>query len=313
VAELWPEYNVNNLAVKEPGSAGLPPLHEGEDFILDWSHTVSEDRIRQFLQGRTRTPKQLRDITNTWELNRNWNHGNTPDSSIYTKRIVEEALWLRPHFGWRLQDVVDIVITFCKKNKLQWSFGRAKKQIADGQHYISLKTCQRPGACVACVAEFATSISPQQTPTLTCNDTQIIREQNRPSEPTLTGRMVNDIRAVLQPLLPDSLHGSHHLADVPKLSGGFAHKSAVRDAVLEAITKHPGWVKATNIGAETGMSTDAIRKQLQRLAVAGLVDRDGKGRYRKHRERQHRKLKPCGSKPIPVRLGTNKERKTQRI
>jgi hypothetical protein len=45
--------------------------------------------------------------------------------------------------GLTLQDVVDIRITFCKRNDLNWSFGRAKKQIADGLRYISTQTCQR--------------------------------------------------------------------------------------------------------------------------------------------------------------------------
>jgi hypothetical protein len=100
------------------------------------------------------------------------------------------------------------------------------------------------------------------------------------------------------------------LQDGPKLSGGFRHKSALRDTVLQAITKHPGWVKASTIAAETVMGAEAARKQLHRLAVAGLVDRDGKGRYRKHHERKLRKLKPCYSKPIPLCRGTSKIRET---
>ena len=100
------------------------------------------------------------------------------------------------------------------------------------------------------------------------------------------------------------------MEDGPKLSGVFRHKSALRDAVLQAITKHPGWVKSSTIAAETVMGAEAARKQLQRLAAAGLVDRDGKGRYRKHQERKLRKLKPCCSKPIPLCQGTSKMRKT---
>jgi hypothetical protein len=106
------------------------------------------------------------------------------------------------------------------------------------------------------------------------------------------------------------LRGSDRIEDEPKLSGAFTHKSALRDAVLQAITKHPGWVKAMTIAAETGMGTEAARKQLQRLSVVGLVDRDGKGRYRKHHERKLRKLKPCCSKPLPSCHGTSKMRKT---
>jgi hypothetical protein len=133
VTELWPELNLGLRAVTERMSAAEPPIYEGENFILDWSRSVSKSRILQFIQGWNRTTEQMRNIIATWELKRGWDHGNTPDSSMYTKRIVEEALWLRSFFGWTLQDVVDIVITFCKKNQLQWSFGRAKKQIVDGQ------------------------------------------------------------------------------------------------------------------------------------------------------------------------------------
>jgi len=140
VAELWPDLKA---AVKQWASPALRPIYEGENFVLDWNHTVPDGRIRQFIQGWNRTPKQVRDITETWELKRGWNHGNTPDSSMYTKRIVEEALRLRPLFGWSLQDVVDIVMTFCKRNQLDWSFGRAKKQIFDGQQRI-LFTASRP-------------------------------------------------------------------------------------------------------------------------------------------------------------------------
>ena len=143
VAELWPELVAGDLALNEPVRAALPPLQESESFILDRSRSVSEERIRQFIQGRDRTADQLSKITATWEMKRGWNHGNTPDSSMYTNRIVEEALRLRPLFSWTMQDVVDILITFCNKHQLQWSFGRAKRQIADGQRYVSRKTCQR--------------------------------------------------------------------------------------------------------------------------------------------------------------------------
>jgi hypothetical protein len=53
-----------------------------------------------------------------------------------------------------------------------------------------------------------------------------------------------------------------------------------------------------------------VRKQLERLGALDLVDRDFKGRYRKHRERQNRRLKPCASKLFPKCRGTDKERKT---
>jgi hypothetical protein len=76
MAEVWPELNVSNLAVSELASPTISPIHEGEHFILDWSRSVPEDRIRQFIQGLNRTPKQLADITAAWDLKRGWDHGN---------------------------------------------------------------------------------------------------------------------------------------------------------------------------------------------------------------------------------------------
>jgi hypothetical protein len=306
VANLWPELNAGNLALKEPLNAFVSPIHEAENFILDWNRNVSEGRIRQFIEGLNRTPKQLRDITDTWELNRGWNHGNTPDCSMYTKRIVEEALWLQPRLGWTLQDVVDIVVAFCKKHRIPWSLGRAKKQIEDGLMYVSTRTCQR---AVGGVVDFDSCLLEPPPPTLTCIVSQIIREQNKPAEPTLTSRIVSDLHEAAQSKFPDTLDRSNRLTEELKLSGGFRHKSAVRDAVLQAISTHPGWVKVTTIAAETGMSAEAVRKQFDRLAHAGLVDRDGKGSYRKHHERKLRKLKPCYSKPIALCRGTSKIRK----
>jgi putative DNA primase/helicase len=98
--------------------------------------------------------------------------------------------------------------------------------------------------------------------------------------------------------------------DEPKLTNGLRHQSGFGDAVLQAISKHAGWVKCTTIAAETGMSAEAVRKQLQRLGEVGLVDRDCKGRCREHHERRQRKLKPCSSKPIPKCRENGRERKT---
>jgi len=147
VAELWPDLAAGKAALaQELASASGPSAYPGDPFVLDWGRSASDRLIRQFVQGWDRTAKQLGDIIATWEMRRGWDHGDTPDNSLYTKRIVEEALWLRRKFGWTLQDVVDIVITFCKKNHLSWSPGRAKKQIADGLRFISTQTCQRgPG------------------------------------------------------------------------------------------------------------------------------------------------------------------------
>jgi hypothetical protein len=69
-------------------------------------------------------------------------------------------------------------------------------------------------------------------------------------------------------------------------------------------------VKVTTIARETGSRTEAVKKLFQQLGNIGLVDCDHKGRYRKHRERKPRKLKPCWSKPIQRCRSTGRERKS---
>jgi predicted transcriptional regulator len=100
------------------------------------------------------------------------------------------------------------------------------------------------------------------------------------------------------------------ILDEPKPVGSTTHESGPRDAVLQAISKHPGWVKVTTIARETGSRAEAVKKLFQQLRNIGLVDCDQKGRYRKHRERKPRKLKPCRSKPIQRCSGTGQERKS---
>jgi hypothetical protein len=288
-AELCPEFIPCTPAAKE-SSAGVTPVREAENFILDWSRTASESHIRQFLQGWNRTPKQLQDMTETWELKRGWNHGNTPDNSMYTKRIVEEALWLRPFFHWSLQYVVDIVITFCKRNQLDWSFGRAKKQIFDWQQRI-LATARRPElylpASLVSAVVFDTT---KPTPPLTCIGSQITSEDQRGADSALTLSKVNRLASATKPKSRDTFADTLKPADKPKVSPGFRHKSLARDAVVQALERYSGWVKLKSIARETGKTDGSVKKQLQRLRAAGFVDSDGRGRYRKHNERKLRKL-----------------------
>ena len=98
--------------------------------------------------------------------------------------------------------------------------------------------------------------------------------------------------------------------DELKLSAIFKHRSAARDAVLQSILKRRGWVKHKTVAADLSKTVEAVRKQLQRLRATGVVDYDGIGRYRRHRKRKQRALKPCSSKPIPNCRGTDRERKT---
>ena len=308
VEELWPDLKVGTAvgANKTVSDVALP-AYFGESFMLDWTRTVSEGRIWQFIQGHNRTPRQIELMTATWELKRGWNHGSTPDSSMYTKRIVEEALWLQPLVAWTLQDVIDIVITFCKKNQLLWSYGRAKKQIADGLKYIAIKRGQRAGRGSV---DFASLIPPPYTPTLTCKNAQIITAQNRDAGSGSSTLCITDVVTEAEIKMRDTNGCLQTSRLSPKVSHDFKRKSVARDAVLLAIKTYSGWVKVTTIAAQTGLSLGASKKQLQRLRNAGFVDGNGKGRYRCHKERERRKRKPCSEKLIPKCRGTDQERKT---
>jgi hypothetical protein len=260
VAELWPELVAGDLALNEPVRAALPPLQESESFILDRSRSVSEERIRQFIQGRDRTADQLSKITATWEMKRGWNHGNTPDSSMYTKRIVEEALRLRPLFSWTMQDVVDILITFCNKHQLQWSFGRAKRQIADGQRYVSRKTCQRG---VGGGGDCTSLVSPTHTPTLTCIGSQINREHNHGEELASNTTQTNDLPIEKDLKSRDTFGSQSRLHEAAKLSRHFRHRSVVRDDIIDAVKQYRGWVKTTTIAAKVGVSLKPPRSSFK--------------------------------------------------
>lgn len=221
-------------------SAGAPQIHQSKNFILGWNRTVPESRIRQFFQVWNRTPKQLTDITATWKLKRGWNHGSTPNSSMYTKRILEEALWLRPQFPWSLQEVVDIVIAFCKRNQVTWSCGRAKKQIADEQQRI-LDTSHRPELYRSSdfVSAFACNTSNTHIP-LTCNGVETISVEKCIFQPPLS----TSIRTILPSdecaKLPDTLPDAITADASSKVYGGFKRNSAPRDAILQTIGKYGG-------------------------------------------------------------------------
>jgi hypothetical protein len=227
---------------------------------------------------------------------------------MYTKRIVYEALWLRPFFNWSLQDIVDLAIAFCKKNQLPWTFGRAKKQIADGERYISHKTCQRLRGVGVDFDSYP--FEPTAPLTLTCNSSQIIEEQNRGEEHPSSTTQTNDLPIETALKSRDTFGSKSRLLAAVKLSRHFRHKSVVRDAIIDAVKQYRGWVKTTTIAEGIGVSLEATKKQLQRLRLAGFVENDGRGRYRSHRERKQRQLKPCSLKPIPKCRGTDRERKT---
>jgi hypothetical protein len=292
---------------KKPSSDSVYSAYVKEKFVLDQGRSASEDLIRQFIQGSNRSPKQLEDIIATWELRRGWNRGDTPDNSLYTKRIVEEALWLRRLYGWTLQDVVDIVIEFCKKNHLRWSYGRAKKQIADGLCYISTQTHRSGGGAVG---DSVLLIHPHTTPPLTCMSDQIIEGQNQRAESASSPSLANSLALEKANTIRDTFASNSTMRSAEKVSRSFRHKSEARDNVLQTVEQYRGWVKSSTVATKAGMRLEAAKKQLQRLRRTGLVDGDGKGRYRAHRERRQRKLKPCCEKPIPKCRNSDKKRKT---
>jgi hypothetical protein len=225
---------------------------------------------------------------------------------LYTKRIVEEALWLRRKFGWTLQDVVDIVITFCKKNHLCWSFGPCQK--ADcGWPPLHFDSNMSTGG--GCVDDSALLIPPTTTTPLTWKGAQIIEVQNQRAESASTPLLVNRLAVEKASTSRDTFDSSPTNKPAAKVSH-FPHKSIARDHVLDAIKQYRGWVKSSTVATKVGIRLAAVKNQLQRLRRAGFVDGDGRGRYRKHREHQRRKLKPCCEKPIPKCRNSDKERKT---
>lgn len=309
VAELWP-----NLVGQPLTGAEVPiPIPQGpktaNDFVLDWSRSASHALISQFLHGVNRTMRQSELMLATWELQCTWNHGETPDASMYTHRIVSEALWLMPHFGWAIQDVVDLVITFCKKHGLHWSLGRARKQIADARLRISTRAWQRGAGSVDLDPEF-THDSPTPHPPLTCIRAEISASQIREGDPGSTESKVNVLQGTSEMKKWDTFQPLRRVANKSKLSQALRHKSGARDAVLQKINSYRAWVKPNTIARAIGVSRDSVKKQLQRLHEMGLVDGDGKGHYRKHRERSPRKLKPCSEKPFPKCANGSKQRKT---
>jgi hypothetical protein len=307
IEELWPDLAAAKAALAlEPASDPGYSAYFGDSFVLDSGRSAGEGLIRQFIQGSNRTPKQLRDITDTWEMRRGWDHGDTADKSFYTKRIVEEALWLRRKFGWTLQDVIDITITFCKRNHFNWSLGRAKKQIADGLRYISTQTCQRQRVAVD---DSVFLIPPTPPLPLTCKGAQIIEAQNQRAESASSPILVNSLAVEKASTCRDTFDSTSTMKPAEKVSR-FPHKSVARDHVLDAIQQYRGWVRSSTVATKAGISLAAAKKQLQRLRRAGFVDGDGRGRYRKHREREPRKLKPCCEKLFPKCRDSGKTRKT---
>lgn len=303
VAELWPAAGI------EPKVCCAQTLvADTENFVLDWSRAASLKNIREFLQGVCRTTEQVENLRGAWELKRGWDHGASPDASMYTKRIVEEALWVRPYVGWTLQDVVDIVITYCKKNSLRWPAGRARKQVADGQAY-TLRNTSRPDLYGLNEQRVVIDPSKQPTQTLTGIGVQIIDGDARTAAGNLSGSTLNDLPAD-PPLRPwDTSDCASAPTRLAKVSQEFKHKSRSRDLVFHAINDYRGWVKPRTLAAKTGMTEGAVKQQLKRLRRLELVIGDGRGRYRRRRERKPRRLKPCTAKPFPKsRKGT--ERKT---
>jgi ribosomal protein S25 len=145
---------------------------------------------------------------------------------------------------------------------------------------------------------------------LTCKSDQIIETQNQRAESASSPHLVNSLAVEKASRSRDTFGSNSTKRAAEKVSRNFSHKSIARDNVLKAIKQYRGWVKSSTVATKAGISLAAAKKQLQRLRRAGFVDGDGGGRYRKHRDRKQRKLKPCRSKPIQRCRGTGQERKS---
>ena len=152
--------------------------------------------------------------------------------------------------------------------------------------------------------------SPNHSPPLTCKSDQIIETQNQRAESASSPHLVSSLAVDKASRNRDTFSSNSTMRAAEKVSRNFSHKSIARDNVLKAFKQHRGWVKPSTVATKAGISLAAAKKQLQRLRKAGFVDGDGCGRYRKHRDRKQRKLKPCSSKPIPKCRGTGQERKS---
>jgi hypothetical protein len=100
VEQFWPD-SATHFRPEIPSIATRSSISRNETYVLEWTHNVSEETILQFLRCVNRTSRQVADIMATWEVRRGWNNGHEPDQSMYTKRIVEEALWLKPSLWQR--------------------------------------------------------------------------------------------------------------------------------------------------------------------------------------------------------------------
>jgi DNA-binding transcriptional ArsR family regulator len=79
----------------------------------------------------------------------------------------------------------------------------------------------------------------------------------------------------------------------------FQRKSASRDRFLKVLASHSGWITATKLEKESGLSERAVSNQAYRLRRAGVVEsKDGK--HRLLRERKPRRMTPCSQKSIPA-------------
>lgn len=285
------------------------PLASNGGYVVDWTRSAT-DLVMPFLKGINRTPDQADWLERTWNAQRGWvNARGEPDQSAYTNYIVREALWLRPYLNWDMQNVVDLVVTFCKLHGFQWSRSRAEKQIADSLAYI-VNHSSRPAVYGGGPARRtpdgqANGIDddegvrdPTTTPSpLTCIDAEIGQDACTDQEHAKSACSFNNLACAWQPSEGDTKPegNTECLVSLP-----FVRKSASRDAVVAALSDVAGWTTRRAIEQRSGVAGNALTKQLTRLVSMEVAQRGADGRYRLRRPRKPRKVEPCRYKPFPV-------------
>ena len=309
---------------------------ERQSFTIDWNRNATDEEVRQLIQGINRTPEQLQTLQRTWDLQRGFSNHRTPcDRSMYTKRLIQEAISLKPYEHWPMQTVIDLVVTFCKRHGLPravLSMARIRDQIQDAYVYILQRT-KYPERYILDAGldisqgttgvtndkppnELVVPITGDMTPSVSCigsvkfdspipYDPAIITPISCSPLETAGGRKRSFNNSCTET-------GQNHFL----VKRRWVRESRHRSEVVALLESHKGWVHRKTIIRETlsrasDLTASAVINQLHRLCEQGAVEMKGShsGFYRLSRERKRRTLTPCSSKPFP-KSNTGHERKT---